>query len=45
MQQKIANYLDRKCEKIDEMIAKEQEEIEKLNEYKDSLIEITIQKV
>ena len=44
MQQKIANYLDRKCEKIDEMIAKEQEEIEKLNEYKDSLIEITITK-
>ena len=44
MQQKIANYLDRKCEKIDDMIAKEQEEIDKLNEYKDSLIEITITK-
>ncbi|MCR1960342.1 restriction endonuclease subunit S [Thomasclavelia cocleata] len=43
-QQSIANYLDDKCEKIDRMIAKEKEEIEKLNEYKDSLIEITITK-
>ncbi|GFI40266.1 hypothetical protein IMSAGC017_00298 [Thomasclavelia cocleata] len=41
---KITNYLDDKCEKIDRMIAKEKEEIEKLNEYKDSLIEITITK-
>lgn len=37
-QQSIANYLDDKCEKIDRMIAKEQEEIDKLKEYKQSII-------
>lgn len=35
---KIANFLDDKCNKIDQMIAKEQEEIEKLKEYKQSII-------
>lgn len=37
-QKDIANFLDDKCEKIDRMIAKEQEEIEKLKEYKQSII-------
>lgn len=41
-QKKISDFLDDKCGKIDRIIAKEKEEIEKLNEYKDSLIEITI---
>lgn len=37
-QKKISDFLDDKCEKIDRMIAKEQEEIEKLKEYKQSII-------
>ncbi|RRD94201.1 restriction endonuclease subunit S [Clostridiales bacterium COT073_COT-073] len=37
-QQKIANYLDDKCSKIDKIIEKEQVIIEKLKEYKQSLI-------
>jgi type I restriction enzyme S subunit len=37
-QERIANYLDNKCEKIDKMIAKEQVEIEKLKKYKQSII-------
>ncbi|MCI9131504.1 restriction endonuclease subunit S [Thomasclavelia cocleata] len=41
-QERIANYLDIKCEKIDKMIAKEQEEIEKLQEYKQSIITETV---
>lgn len=37
-QQKIASYLDDKCSKIDTIIEKEQVIIEKLREYKQSLI-------
>ena len=37
-QQQIANYLDKKCEKIDKMIADKELIIEKLIEYKKSLI-------
>lgn len=37
-QQQIAEYLDDKCAKIDKLIALKQEKIEKLNEYKKSLI-------
>lgn len=36
--EKIINYLDDKCEKIDRLIAIKQEKIEKLQEYKKSLI-------
>ena len=43
-QEKIANFLDDKCNKIDQMIAKEQEEIEKLKEYKQSIITETVTK-
>lgn len=38
MQYRIANYLDRKCSQIDVIIAKQQKVIEKLKEYKLSLI-------
>lgn len=37
-QQNIANYLDDKCAKIDRLIAIKQEKINKLNNYKKSLI-------
>ena len=37
-QQQIADYLDKKCESIDKLIAIKQRKIEKLNEYKKSLI-------
>lgn len=37
-QQNIANYLDDKCAKIDRLIAIKQEKIDKLNNYKKSLI-------
>lgn len=37
-QSRIANYLDNKCTKIDETIEKEKQVIEKLNEYKQSVI-------
>lgn len=37
-QQKIVDYLGKKCEKIDKLIALKQQKIEKLNEYKKSLI-------
>ena len=37
-QQKIANYLDEKCAKIDKLIAIKQQKIETLTEYKKSLI-------
>lgn len=37
-QRQIADYLDKKCEKIDRLIALKQQKIEKLNEYKKSLI-------
>lgn len=37
-QQKIADYLDEKCGKIDEIISIKQQKIEKLQEYKKSLI-------
>ena len=36
--EKIINYLDDKCAKIDQIIAIKQEKIEKLQEYKKSLI-------
>lgn len=44
VQIKIANYLDDKCKKINKMIAKEQEEIEKVQEYKQSIITETVTK-
>lgn len=37
-QQQIATYLDNKCAKIDRLIAIKQEKINKLNDYKKSLI-------
>lgn len=37
-QQQIATYLDNKCAKIDRLIAIKQEKIDKLNDYKKSLI-------
>lgn len=37
-QQRIANYLDKKCEEIDKLIKIKQEKIDKLSEYKKSLI-------
>ncbi len=37
-QEQIANYLDKKCAEIDGLILIKQEKIEKLNEYKKSLI-------
>ena len=37
-QQQIADYLDKKCSQIDETIKKKEELIEKLTEYKKSLI-------
>lgn len=37
-QQQIVDYLDKKCGKIDRLIAIKQEKIEKLQEYKKSLI-------
>lgn len=37
-QKQIVDYLDEKCGKIDRLIAIKQEKIEKLNEYKKSLI-------
>ena len=37
-QEQIASYLDKKCADIDKLIAIKQEKIEKLNEYKKSLI-------
>ena len=37
-QQNIATYLDDKCAKIDRLIAIKQEKINKLNDYKKSLI-------
>lgn len=37
-QREIADYLDKKCKKIDKLIAIKQQKIEKLNEYKKSLI-------
>ena len=40
----IANYLDEKCKKIDDIIAKQQEIIEKLAAYKQSIITETVTK-
>lgn len=41
---KIANFLDRKCSQIDALISLEEKEIEKLKEYKQSVIsEIVVQ--
>lgn len=37
-QQSIANYLDQKCSEIDELISIKQQKIEKLKDYKKSLI-------
>lgn len=37
-QQQIADYLDKKCSEIDKLISIKQAKIEKLNEYKKSLI-------
>lgn len=37
-QEKIANYLDEKCSQIDNLIKIKEKKIEKLNEYKKSLI-------
>ena len=43
-QQKIADYLDKKCEKIDTAIDNQKQIIEKLKEYKQSLITETVTK-
>ena len=43
-QQKIAEYLDKKCGEIDATIAKQKESIEKLKAYKQSLISETVTK-
>ena len=43
-QEKIADYLDTKCSKIDEIIEKQQAIIEKLKEYKLSVITETVTK-
>ena len=43
-QQKISDYLDEKCGKIDATIAKQKESIEKLKAYKQSLISETVTK-
>lgn len=37
-QKKIADYLDKKCEEIDDLIKNKQEQIEKIEQYKKSLI-------
>ena len=37
-QQSIADYLDQKCSEIDELISIKQQKIEKLKDYKKSLI-------
>ena len=37
-QEQIADYLDRKCEEIDQLISIKQEKIEQLKEYKKSII-------
>ena len=37
-QQQIAEYLDKKCAEIDELISIKQQKIEKLTEYKKALI-------
>lgn len=37
-QQSIADYLDQRCSEIDELISIKQQKIEKLKEYKKSLI-------
>ena len=37
-QQSITDYLDRKCSEIDELISIKQQKIEKLKDYKKSLI-------
>ena len=37
-QQAIANYLDSKCSEIDNLIAVKQQKIEKLKDYKKSVI-------
>ena len=41
-QKRIANYLDKKCSSIDSIIAKEESVIEKLKEYKQSVIIETV---
>lgn len=43
-QQYMANYLDKKCIKIDTIVSKQQEIIEKLNAYKLSIITETVTK-
>ena len=43
-QQRIADYLDRKCSQIDAIIARQQEVIEKLKAYKLSVITETVTK-
>lgn len=43
-QKKIVNYLDKKCTQIDEIIEKEKQVIERLKEYKQSVITETVTK-
>lgn len=43
-QRAIVEYLDEKCSKIDSIIERQQEIIEKLNAYKDSIIHETVTK-
>lgn len=44
IQNKIVSFLDDKCSKIDELIALENQQIEKLKEYKQALITETVTK-
>lgn len=44
IQQRIADFLDAKCEKIDSLIANQQAQIEKLKEYKQAVITETVTK-
>lgn len=44
-QKRIADYLDKKCSKIDEIIKDNNKEINLLNEYKKSLIESELKKI
>lgn len=43
-QERLASYLDSKCSKIDNIIAKQQQLIEKLKEYKQAVITETVTK-
>ena len=41
-QQEIVDYLDKKCQEIDELIEDKQQQIEKMEKYKKSLIYVNV---